>query len=92
MSFVAQPATLYARELLRAAQLLRRQRVTYVGFDDRYIRGSDRATGVHVFAEIPGTNVLAYLRFGLGAVLDRQSNLSGIVTIEDLIRRLVQIA
>src|SRR5438132_3240215 len=64
----AQPATLYARELLRTAQLLRRQRVTYVGFDDRYIRGSDRATGVHVFAEIPGTNVLAYLRFGLGDI------------------------
>jgi putative hemolysin len=31
-------------------------------------------------------------RLGLAAVLDRQSNLSGIVTIEDLIRRLVQSA
>ena len=31
-------------------------------------------------------------RLGLAAVLDRQTNLSGIVTIEDLIRRLVQSA
>jgi CBS domain containing-hemolysin-like protein len=31
-------------------------------------------------------------RLGLAAVLDRQNNLSGIVTIEDLIRRLVQSA
>jgi putative hemolysin len=31
-------------------------------------------------------------RLGLAAVLDQQSNLSGIVTIEDLIRRLVQSA
>src|SRR5207245_5724716 len=64
----AQPATLYARELIRAAQLLRRQRVTYVGFDDRDIRRSDRAAGVHVFAEIRATDRLAHLRFSQGDI------------------------
>jgi len=45
-----------------------RQRVTYVGFDDCDIRGSDRATGVHVFAEIRAHDRLADLRFGLGDI------------------------
>src|SRR5437667_8507027 len=53
--------------IVRAAQLLW-QRVTYVGFDDRDIRGSDRATVVHVFAEIRARDRLAHLRFGLGDI------------------------
>jgi CBS domain containing-hemolysin-like protein len=31
-------------------------------------------------------------RLGLAAVIDRKSNLTGIVTIEDLIRRLVSLS
>jgi len=51
----------------RAADL-RRQRVTYVGFDDRDIRRSDRATGIHVLAEIRASDHLAHLRFGQGDI------------------------
>ena len=46
------PATLYARELFRTAQLLRRQRRAHLGFDQCDIRGTDRAIRIHVFAEI----------------------------------------
>ena len=38
--------------------------MTYVGFDDRDIRGSDRATGIHVFAEIRASDRYAHLRLG----------------------------
>src|SRR2546430_16992473 len=39
-------------ELLRAAQLLRRQRGAHVGFDQWDIRGTNRTIRIHVFAEI----------------------------------------
>ena len=48
----------------RPPQTLRRQGGTYLGFDERDIRGIDRAIHIYVFAEIRAANYLPNLRLG----------------------------